>query len=505
MGQIRVLGLSPTGKVPAALFAVNKGVGRVSSSQIPKYLLCIGNKTSGGTATADTEVFDVFPNTDLDAKVGARSELRWMLHLAQKYPGIRIKGLACTEAAGGVAAACTITFATNATSAGTWLYYVAGEEVSVVIASGDTPSQQATKVVTAFGQNLNLPCTAGASGAVVTLTWANVGTRGNDATLYQDVSLKPGASTSTLATASSYSVTAGPNGVTGVRFGGGTGTDSLTNALATLAGDQYFTIAAAHVDSTNLGLLETYRGEKAAIGSQIYEQICLGQNGVYATAQTAAKTNLNADGFSVVWHRGSEATPAMLAASYGAMRHQKEQSHPNRRFNGDVLLGIPPQRASGDRPSPGDSGEQQTALDNGVTPATTSAEGKAVVVRAINTLCTRSSVPFYGVLDCGESRAPDAIAEECILAWNTEYAVNNEWVNSDPAKGEPARPTQVATPQFLASYLKGICAAKIQDKWIASVSVSAEYDPDSDMILCQVDCEVMPLNHRLGGNINSTI
>ncbi len=502
---IRVLGLSPTGKVPAALFVVNKGVGRVSGSQIPKYLLLIGNKTSAGSVTADTQITDVHPSSDLSALFGARSELRAMIVAAQLYQGINIKAIACAEASGGVAATCTITIATTSTAAGTWKYYVEGKEIQVTIASGDTATQQAVKIVTAFGLEPNIRVTAGNVDGVVTLTAANVGTRGNDITVYQDTSEGPTSSTSTLGTASAYSVSAGPNGVTGVRLGGGTGTDSLTNAIAALAGAQYFTVGVAQVDSTNTAALEAYRTAKAALGTQIYEQICLGQNGLYATAQTVAKTNINADAFSVAWVRGAEQAPAIIAASYAAMRHQKEQSHPNRRFNGDKLLGIYPQRALADRPSPGESGEQQTALDNGVTPCTTTPEGDVVVVRAINSLCTRSSIAFYGVLDCGESRTPDSCAEELKLAWDTEFAVNNEYVDSDPAAGAPPPPVGRATPQIWTGYANGILAPKLAANWLSYLAITSEYDEDSDQILTQVDLEVCPLNHRLAGNINQVI
>jgi phage tail sheath gpL-like len=505
MGQIIVLGMSSSGKVPGFLINVAVGQGRVDIGTIPRYLLLVGNKTSGGTATADTQIDTIAPSTDVATLYGARSELARMIYKAQLVPGVRIKAIACAEASGGAAATATITIATDATSAGTWTYYIAGQTVTVTVASGDTPTQQAVKIVTAFSALPTIPVTAANSSGVVTLTAANVGVRGNDLTLYQDTSLKPTGSTSTLGTASSYTVNAGPGGVTGVRLAGGTGTDDLTNVLAALQGETFFTIAFANNDTgTNAPLLEAYSIAKSAIGTQRYEHIVLGMNGLFATAQTLAKTTLNQHRFQVAWCQGSESSPSEIAAAMGALRTQYEQLHPNSRFNGLPLLGIAPQRALVDRPTPGETGTQETALENGVTPITT-VDGNAVCVRAITTLCTRNSLAFYGTLDVGQARTPDVAAELLQLAWETEFSVSNPYVNDDPANGEKSRPEGVATPSIWKGYATSLLSQKLLLNWFSSVSVAAEYDATNKQINTQLDLQVTPQNHRMGANLNQII
>lgn len=504
MGQIIVLGMAAAGKVPGFLINLAVGQGRVDIGTIPRYLLLIGNKTSGGTVTADTQINTITPNSDLATLYGARSEIARMIRKAQLYSGVRIKAICCAEASGDAATA-TITIATNASSAGTWYYWIAGEIVTVTIASGDTPTQQAVKIIAAFAALPNLPVTALNSAGVVTLTAANVGVRGNDWVLYQDTSEKPGGSTSTLGTASAYTVSAGPGGITGVRLGGGTGQDSLTNALATLQGETFFTIAPAQNDAaTNAPLLEAYSIAKAALGTQRYEHVVLGQNGLYATAQTLAKTTYNQHRFQVAWCEGCESHPCEIAASMGALRTQYEQLHPNSRFNGVPLLGIAPQRALADRPSGGETGEQETALENGVTPLTT-VDGNVVPVRCITTLCTRNSLAFYGCIDVGQARTPDVCAEILQLAWDTEFSISNPYVNDDPANGERARPEGVATPAIWKGYATSLLAQQIPKNWLSAVTVLAEYDSATKQINTQIDVTVTPQQHRMGANLNQII
>lgn len=526
MTQINILGLNPSGKVPGAKWAVQFGQGRVSVGSIPRYLLLVGNKvttdisvtinavtyvaSNAGTATADTVVYDITPDIDADALFGARSELSKMIAAARRYTGVRIKAIACAEVSAGspVSASATITIATTSSSAGTWTYYIDGVAVPVTIASGRTVTQQAVDIANAINNSPNLSVYATNSAGVVTVTFTHPGTRGNECTIYQDVSEKPGASTSTLATASTYTVNPGPGGVTGVRLGGGTGTDSVTNVLAALDGNTYFTIAFAQIDTTNAALIKTYNDSKAALGSQRYEHVVLGYNGLLASANTLSDA-INKERFQLVHQQGGESQPCVIAASMGGLRTQKEQSHPNRRYLTDALLGVAPQRALADLPSASETGTQQSALDNGITPVTTTPDGTAVCVRAITTKHLKTvgnlTIDFYGTLDVGQARSPDVFAEELELAWITDYGANNEYVDDDPAAGEPNRPSGVATPRTWTGYAQNLGNQKIAANWFSSVEIASEYDATNKQILCSIQVEPTPLNYRIAGNIAQTV
>lgn len=505
VAQTIVVGLNPNGKRPAALWAVNPGVGASDLSAIPRFLLLVGNKTSAGSAVADQDLNEIFPNTDINALYGARSELAWMIRMARKYPGVRIKAIACAEAGGATAATLTITVTGTAGSNGTLRFYLATKTINVTVPSGTTQNATAALIQAAFDADLEIPVTATVLNNVVTLTVANASVRGNDWSCYFDPAEKP--TTTAIALAGSGATNPGANGVVGAKFGSGAGTDNLTNVLAILNGKAFFTAAFAQNDtSTNAALLKAYSDAKGAVGTQVYEHIVLGYTGSYANAVTLAKTTINRHRFQVGWQRGSEAHPAMVAASLAARRHQKEQlsANPNRRFNGDVLLGIPAARAVVDWPSGGETGEEDAALNNGVTPIRSDEQGDATIVRAITTLCVRNGVPFYGTIDCGQARTPDVTSDLASLLWDTEYSVANEHVDDDPEDGEEDRPPGTATPRGWSSYLQGVLEAKIPKHWFSSVSVSTEYDPDTKMLMCTINLEVAPLNHRIAGNINQS-
>lgn len=520
MTQINVLGLNPSGKVPGAKFDVQFGKGRVSVGAIPRYLLLVGNKvttnievsstvvSNAGTASNHV-VYDITPDVDADALFGSRSELARMVARARRYSGVRIRAIASAEVSSGspVNAVATITIATNASSAGTWRYWIGGTLIEATVASGATPTTQAAAIVAAINGSPGHPCYASNSAGVVSVTYTHPGTRGNDCTLYQDTSLKPGGSTSTLATNSAYTVLPGPNGETGVRLGDGAGTDTVADALDALDGQTFFTIAFAQVDATNAGLIKTYNDSKAALGSRRFEHIVTGYNGLLAGANTLTDA-INKERFQFAWQQGGENLPCEIAASMGGLRTQKEQSHPNRRFNGDTLLGIAPQRALADRPTEGETGTQQSALDNGITPITTTADGLAVCVRAITTKHLKTvgsaTIDFYGTLDCGQARAPDVFAEELELAWLTDFGASNEYVDDDPAPGEPNRPAGVATPRTWTGYAQNIGNQKVADNWFSSVEIASEFDSVNKQILTQIQVEPTPLNHRIAGTIAQT-
>lgn len=520
MTQTIVLGLNPSGKVPGAKWNVQFGKGKVSVGAIPRYLLIMGNKVGTAVTVSSTEVsnagtastnviYEITPDVDVDSLFGSRSELARMIAIARRSAGVRIKAVAVPEATAGTPAksTATITIATNASSSGTWRYHFGGKLVEVAVASGDTPTTQATAIRNAFNAISDLPGTATSSSGVATISFAHVGTRGDQATLYQDTSLKPGGSTSTLASNNAYSVATGPGGVTGVRLGDGASTDDVTNTLDVLDGQTFFTIAVAQIDSTNLGLVKTYNDDKATLGSQRYEHICFGQNGLKTTA-VALTDAINKERWSCAWQQGGENLPGELAASLAALRTQAEQLHPNPRYMGSVLLGISPQRALTDRPSEGETGVQQAALDDGITPVTTTDAGEAIAVRVITTKHLKTigatTIDFYGTLDVGDARSIDVFAEELQLAWLTEYGANNPYVDDDPAPGEPNRPTGVATPRTWNGYVKNIAGEKIADNWFSEVSVDSEYDSSGKQILTTIQATPTPKNYRIAGNIAQT-
>jgi phage tail sheath gpL-like len=93
-----------------------------------------------------------------------------------------VYAIAVPDPGAGVAASGTITVAGTATAAGTLYVYIAGQLVTVAVASGDTPTTQATNLAAAINAMPGLPVTATSSAAIVTCTCIWKGLTGNDLT-----------------------------------------------------------------------------------------------------------------------------------------------------------------------------------------------------------------------------------------------------------------------------------------------------------------------------------
>lgn len=146
---------------------------------IPAVLL-VGQKLATGTAPAG-EITQLSGVQDAINKAGAGSMLAQM---AARYraidPTLDIYMLPYADNAAGVQATGTITVTAAPTSAGTLALYVAGKLVSVGIELGMTAAQVATAIAAAItAAGADIPVTAVAALAVVTLTARHKGTCGN--------------------------------------------------------------------------------------------------------------------------------------------------------------------------------------------------------------------------------------------------------------------------------------------------------------------------------------
>lgn len=151
----------------------------------------------------------------------------------------------------GVAATGTLTFSGPATAAGLIRFLVAGQEVPVVVAVGDTAAQLATKFVTAANQNTMLIVTATAAAEVVTLTARFKGETGNV------IDVRHSYYEQTLGS----SLPAGV-GVAVSAMSGGTLNPSIAAALAEVGDEQFDTIVTGVTDNANMTLLETWLADR---------------------------------------------------------------------------------------------------------------------------------------------------------------------------------------------------------------------------------------------------
>lgn len=148
-------------------------------AQLPFRGLLIGQKTSAGTAAANSIVRCTNKN-DAKTLCGRGSMLARMAEAwftENQYTELWLGVLA--DNGSGVAATGTHTVTGPATAAGTIPLYIAGVFVPVAVANGDTQNTIASAIAAAVTANPDLPVSAAASTNVVTYTAKNAGTNGN--------------------------------------------------------------------------------------------------------------------------------------------------------------------------------------------------------------------------------------------------------------------------------------------------------------------------------------
>lgn len=146
------------------------------------------------------------------------------------------------DAGGGVAASGTITITGPATAAGTLAVYIGGVLVTVGVSSGDAANTIAANLVTAVNAITDLPVTASAASAVVTLANRNKGLVGNSLDVrinFQDGDALP----------------AGV-GATVVAMASGTTAPVLTTLISAMGDTWFHIIAHPYTDATSLAALE---------------------------------------------------------------------------------------------------------------------------------------------------------------------------------------------------------------------------------------------------------
>lgn len=497
---VQIVGFSSTDFVPGFVGETVFGAGKLTASDLPLKLHLVGNKLSTGTKTANQDTDQVFTETEADTYYGAGSELARMFYAAVRIPGVAIYCSPVTESAG-ANATMTVTFATTATSDGEFRYRFAGDLVVVSIPSGTTASVAGDLFVAKVSQNTRLGCTAVNASGTVTVTWKQKGPRGNDAIVFQDITKKPAAMTSTLGGAGA-SVTGG-----GKKFAGGTTADDFTTVATNTFPAWFNRVALACNDSTNLGVWETNTDAKAGPLEGRMEHVVVGFNGALASAQSLTQTTLNNARFQLLWMLNGESMPSEMAAVFAALRCATEQGDPNADYDDKVLAGIAPHSQPADIPQ---RSTKISALQTGVTPITT-VNGQAQIVRSITSRCLNGTNPDYRTLDTGTAVVPDFVRQSLGLLWTTEYKVSNPLVADDPSAEQPERASGVATPKrwsgYVEKYLRDLESGKAVASGLPQIidvdlnKPSSGFDKTAKRIMSVVPVVPAYRNHQVGVSV----
>ena len=245
--------------------------------------LLIGQKLTAGSQANNTPVA-VSSVSQAKALFGVGSMLARMVEI---YRNSDLNGelwcMAVNDAGGGTNASGTITAAGTASAAGSISLYIAGQKISVAVASGDTATVVATNINAAINAATDLPVTSTVATNTVTLTCRWKGATGNDISM-QD-SFRGAAGGEAL-----------PTGVGLTYSGSGFLTAGATNPtlsgapITALGDDQYDFIIHPYNDTASMDALATEMNDSSGRWSysrQVYGHCYTALRGTYANLLAA--------------------------------------------------------------------------------------------------------------------------------------------------------------------------------------------------------------------------
>lgn len=286
-------------RVPGAYLEFDNSQAVTGLSILPARILVLGQKLAAGASAA------LVPTRILSAEAartlyGRGSQLARMLTAMKAADGFsEIWALPYADLAGGAAATGTITITGTATAAGTLALLIAGERVQVGVTAGMTAAQVATATVAAIGAAPDLPVTAAAAAAVVTLTARHKGLCGNDID----------------ARVNYYDGDATPAGLTVaiVAMAGGTGNPDATAGFAIIGDEWYTDWVIPWTDAANLAAVKTEMASRWGPLRMIEGRAWAAAGGSHAALSTLGETQNN-PWLRLFGLKGSPTEPCVRAA-----------------------------------------------------------------------------------------------------------------------------------------------------------------------------------------------
>ncbi len=503
MALIVIPGLADSVKVPGFYGLTQFGQSPIRFGSAPFKVLVIGQRTSAGNLGVDSEVRRILNKDDADTAAGAGSQLARMCYAAldevQGLSGYELYAAAPTASAG-AQATCIATVTGTASANGTIVVYPTNAEaVSVAITNNDTNTAIATKINTAVqGSSLyaRMAVTSGVASDAVTFTVKSTGPQGNNHICYVDFSGAPGVSVA-LSGTGGVAVTSTTT-VVGRRYGNGSTLPSYTALLAAIFPMKFHFVAVADNDATSLAAFETQCDAKAAPTQGRMEHYVVASNGNFAAVTSLAQTTLNNQRFTMKWLEIGEQHPSETAAAVAALRAALESTQPNTSYDGYAYRTVKPQRFPADWVTSFE--EKQAALDVGVSPLETRADGKVYEVRSITTRCLSGSTPDYRTLDTTESFIPDLMRDRAAALWD-DFKTKNPYVRSEPSSSEPEPEAGIAYPSLWNSVLFAEMQQAERDKWITEVTntpPSTEWNATAKRLMTAMPVVVLSLQHSCG-------
>jgi phage tail sheath gpL-like len=358
-------------------------------------MLIIGQKVSTGSVDQLIPTL-VFSDKQAETYFGAGSICHLMVRAAiEANPYLDLTVVALDDAGAGVAAEGTVTITGPATSAGVLTLYIGNQKVEIAIDKNDTATDIGDALVAQIAKQPDLPVTAANVAGVVTLTAKNKGLCGNDIGLGYELTNAAGVAVAIVAMA---------NGATD---------PTLQDALDAVFAERYEIIASPYNNQTDLTTLRDHLDNVSGPLEQRPGVGVYGMNGALATATTLAG-QINSGRILCAYLRYTAANtkrmsmPYEIASAMAAVMASEED--PARPLNTLELQQI----AVADIADRLSRTEQESLLNNGVTPLEIGPGEKVQIVRAISTYTVDGqNVPDVSLLDITTIRTLDYVRKAC--------------------------------------------------------------------------------------------
>lgn len=483
--QISVPGLPDSNKVPGTYAHITYGAG-VQTAGSQEVTIAILANLIPADLTGATPAFTVTKGSAPLATVrrvnstsqaidnfgrGSEAHLACEAAFAQ-FPNATLYVCPAGEAAGATAATATITAANASTiTKDVTIRVMCGHRLAEInIASGSSTTAIGLAIAQAINDRGDFPFTAQSAfstpTATVTLTWKNVGTRGNKGRLRVDV-IDAQANTYQLRTGALTRAIGGTTfGIGAQEFSGATGTETttVTTALNALASDRYNRVTMSMIDATNVSALLTHLVQQSATMVGKFEQGVVANVDDFDTANTGSKAIALANNdplLQVVALYKADNTPAEIAAQHTTARvfgdraiggaYDGEQTKASANLDNVRLATIVVQELDTDRPL---VQELNGALQAGVTPLmpSPSRKGAVCICRSITSRFKDGTGAInYGVLDTSEVTVVQYVADYIRAALSSAYAGFD--IADDNADGNGPTGTKVTTPNAMRTFV----------------------------------------------------
>jgi len=385
----------------------NSQAGSFSQNQS---ILLIGQKLAAGTASTDTP--EIVNSTD-DAKTlyGLGSMLaRMHSSVRQNDLAGEIWCIALADDGGAVAATGTITVTGPSTAAGTLTLYIAGQRITVTVASGDTATTIGAAITAAVTAATELPVTAADVAGVVTLTCRWAGATGNDITIIENYRGNLGGEKTPAGV--SLAIVAMASGATD---------PALSAAITAMGEEEYDFIISPYSGTSQMDALRTEMDDSTGRWSysrQIYGHVYTAARDTFSNLQTLGSAR-NDQHNTIAGYEVDTPNPVWeYAAAYGGRNAVYIKADPARPTQTGPLVGILPPRV-GNRFI---LSERESLLNAGIATSVTRS-GQVLIGRSITTYQTNSfGQPDTSYLDSETMHTSAYVVRQLRFAVTTKYA-----------------------------------------------------------------------------------